>query len=114
MSANYRFETLQVHAGQEPAPGTNARAVPIYQTTSCRFDNTDHGARLFALEEFGNIHTRIMNPTTDVFEKRVAASEGGVAGVAYFEFWTSGAFLLHDRFRYRLEDGEWKIDRLYP
>ncbi len=82
MSADYRFETLQVHAGQEPAPGTNARAVPIYQTTSYTFDDTDHGARLFALEEFGNIYTRIMNPTTDVFEKRIAALEGGVAAVA--------------------------------
>lgn len=82
MSTGHRFETLQVHAGQEPAPGTNARAVPIYQTTSFTFDDTDHGARLFGLEEFGNIYTRIMNPTTDVFEKRVAALEGGVAGVA--------------------------------
>ncbi len=72
-----RFETLQVHAGQEPAPGTNSRAVPIYQTTSYTFDSAEHGARLFALQEFGNIYTRIMNPTTDVFEKRVAALEGG-------------------------------------
>jgi O-acetylhomoserine (thiol)-lyase len=77
-----RFETLQVHAGQEPAPGTNARAVPIYQTTSYTFDSAEHGARLFALQEFGNIYTRIMNPTTDVFEKRVAALEGGVAALA--------------------------------
>jgi O-acetylhomoserine (thiol)-lyase len=79
---SYRFETLQVHAGQEPAPGTNARAVPIYQTTSYTFDSSAHGARLFALQEFGNIYTRIMNPTTDVFEKRVAALEGGVAALA--------------------------------
>jgi len=78
----YRYETLQVHAGQEPAPGTRARAVPIYQTTSFTFDDTAHGARLFALQEFGNIYTRIMNPTTDVFEKRVAALEGGVAALA--------------------------------
>jgi len=78
----YRYETLQVHAGQEPAPGTNARAVPIYQTTSFTFDDSDHAARLFGLEEFGNIYTRIMNPTTDVFEKRIAALEGGVAAVA--------------------------------
>ncbi|HEV2106608.1 MAG TPA: O-acetylhomoserine aminocarboxypropyltransferase/cysteine synthase [Candidatus Eisenbacteria bacterium] len=78
----HRFETLQVHAGQEPAPGTHARAVPIYQTTSYTFDSTEHGARLFALQEFGNIYTRIMNPTTDVFEKRVAALEGGVAALA--------------------------------
>ncbi len=77
-----RFETLQVHAGQQPAPGTNARAVPIYQTTSYTFDDSDHGARLFALEEFGNIYSRIMNPTTDVFEQRIAALEGGVAAVA--------------------------------
>jgi OAH/OAS sulfhydrylase len=77
-----RFETLQVHAGQQPAPGTNARAVPIYQTTSYTFDDADHGARLFALQEFGNIYSRIMNPTTDVFEQRVAALEGGVAALA--------------------------------
>jgi O-acetylhomoserine (thiol)-lyase len=82
VSENYRFETLQVHAGQEPAPGTNARAVPIYQTTSYVFDDAEHGARLFALQEFGNIYTRIMNPTTDVFEKRIAALEGGVAALA--------------------------------
>jgi OAH/OAS sulfhydrylase len=82
MTNNHRYETLQVHAGQEPAPGTNARAVPIYQTTSYTFDDTAHGARLFALEEFGNIYTRIMNPTTDVFEQRIAALEGGVAAVA--------------------------------
>ncbi|MBK7368001.1 MAG: O-acetylhomoserine aminocarboxypropyltransferase/cysteine synthase [Candidatus Eisenbacteria bacterium] len=78
----HRYETLQVHAGQEPAPGTNARAVPIYQTTSYTFDDSEHGARLFALQQFGNIYTRIMNPTTDVFEKRIAALEGGVAAVA--------------------------------
>ena len=78
----HRYETLQVHAGQEPAPGTNARAVPIYQTTSYTFDDAEHGARLFALQQFGNIYTRIMNPTTDVFEKRIAALEGGAAAVA--------------------------------
>ena len=77
-----RYETLQVHAGQEPAPGTNSRAVPIYQTTSYTFDSAEHGARLFALQEFGNIYTRIMNPTTDVFEKRIAALEGGAAALA--------------------------------
>jgi O-acetylhomoserine (thiol)-lyase len=81
-SRSPRFETLQVHAGQEPAPGTNARAVPIYQTTSYTFDSAEHGARLFALQQFGNIYTRIMNPTTHVFEKRIAALEGGVAAVA--------------------------------
>jgi O-acetylhomoserine (thiol)-lyase len=79
---NYRFETLQVHAGQAPAPGTNARAVPIYQTTSYTFNSAEHGANLFGLKEFGNIYTRIMNPTTDVFEQRIAALEGGVAAVA--------------------------------
>lgn len=79
---DYRFETLQVHAGQEPDPATNSRAVPIYQTTSYTFDDADHAARLFGLQEFGNIYTRIMNPTTDVFEKRVAALEGGIAAVA--------------------------------
>ncbi len=79
---NYRFETLQLHAGQAPDPTTNSRAVPIYQTTSYTFDDTEHAATLFALKDFGNIYTRIMNPTTDVFEKRVAALEGGVAAVA--------------------------------
>ena len=77
-----RFETLQIHAGQSPAPGTNARAVPIYQSTSYTFDSAEHGARLFALEQFGNIYTRISNPTTDVFEQRIAALEGGAAALA--------------------------------
>ncbi|NGP54342.1 O-acetylhomoserine aminocarboxypropyltransferase/cysteine synthase [Thioalkalivibrio sp. XN8] len=77
-----RYETLQVHAGQAPAAGTQSRAVPIHQTTSFTFTDADHGARLFALQEFGNIYTRIMNPTTDVFEQRVAALEGGVAALA--------------------------------
>ncbi|HEU5051532.1 MAG TPA: O-acetylhomoserine aminocarboxypropyltransferase/cysteine synthase [Hanamia sp.] len=81
MSAQH-FETLQVHAGQEVDPATGSRAVPIYQTTSFTFKSSEHGANLFALKEFGNIYTRIMNPTTDVFEKRVAALEGGVAGLA--------------------------------
>lgn len=72
----YRFETLQVHAGQQPDPTTKSRAVPIYQTTSYTFDSAAHGADLFALREFGNIYTRLMNPTTDVFEQRVAASRG--------------------------------------
>jgi O-acetylhomoserine/O-acetylserine sulfhydrylase len=76
------FETLQLHAGQVPDPTTGSRAVPIYQTTSYTFKNADHAANLFGLKEFGNIYTRIMNPTTDVFEKRVAALEGGVAGLA--------------------------------
>lgn len=82
MSTNHKFETLQIHAGQEVDPTTGSRAVPIYQTTSYGFKNSEHGANLFALKEFGNIYTRIMNPTTDVFEKRVAALEGGVAAVA--------------------------------
>ena len=82
MSDNYRFETLQLHAGQEVDPTTKSRAVPLYQTTSYVFDDSDHAARLFGLQEFGNIYTRIMNPTTDVFEKRIAALEGGVAAVA--------------------------------
>lgn len=82
MSANYHFETLQLHAGQSPDPTTNSRAVPIYQTTSYVFNSAEHGANLFGLKEFGNIYTRLMNPTTDVFEKRIAALEGGVAAVA--------------------------------
>ena len=76
------FDTLQIHAGQEPDAGTNARAVPIFASTSFTFNDTDHAANLFALKEFGNIYSRIMNPTTDVFEKRVAALEGGIAAVA--------------------------------
>ncbi len=77
-----RFETLQIHAGQEADPTTNARAVPIYQTTSYVFKDSAHAANLFGLKEFGNIYTRLMNPTTDVFEKRIAALEGGVAALA--------------------------------
>lgn len=79
---SYKFETLQLHAGQEIDPTTKSRAVPIYQTTSYVFDNTEHAANLFGLKQFGNIYTRIMNPTTDVFEKRIAALEGGVAALA--------------------------------
>ena len=82
MSTTLHFETLQLHAGQEPDAVTGSRAVPIHQTTSYVFKNTDHAANLFGLKEFGNIYTRIMNPTTDVFEKRVAALEGGVAALA--------------------------------
>ena len=78
----HQLATLAVHAGQVPDPATGSRAVPIYQTTSYLFQDADHAARLFALQEFGNIYTRIMNPTTDVFEKRVAALEGGVAALA--------------------------------
>ena len=76
------FETLQLHAGQQPDPTTGSRAVPIHQTTSYVFKSAEHGANLFALKEFGNIYTRLMNPTTDVFEQRVAALEGGVAALA--------------------------------
>jgi O-acetylhomoserine (thiol)-lyase len=82
MSQPLKFETLQLHAGQEIDPTTGSRAVPIYQTSSYAFKSSEHGANLFALKEFGNIYTRIMNPTTDVFEKRIAALEGGVAGLA--------------------------------
>jgi len=82
MSQELKFETLQLHAGQEVDATTQSRAVPIYQTTSYTFKDADHGANLFALKEFGNIYTRIMNPTTDVFEKRIAALEGGVAALA--------------------------------
>ncbi len=83
MSNTYKnFETLQVHAGHTPDPATNSRAVPIYQTTSYTFNSSEHGANLFALKEFGNIYSRIMNPTNDVFEQRVAALEGGVAALA--------------------------------
>ena len=80
--SSYKFETLQLHAGQEPDAVTNSRAVPIYQTSSYNFNNSEHAADLFALKQFGNIYTRIMNPTTDVFEKRIAALEGGVAALA--------------------------------
>src|SRR6201996_9473669 len=84
MADEGKFElgTLAVHAGQTPDPATGARAVPIYQTTSYVFQDSDHAGRLFGLQEFGNIYTRIMNPTTDIFEKRVAALEGGVAALA--------------------------------
>ena len=80
--STHKFETLQLHAGQEIDPTTGSRAVPIYQTTSYGFKSSEHGANLFALKEFGNIYTRLMNPTTDVFEKRIAALEGGVAALA--------------------------------
>src|SRR6476659_9518910 len=78
----FGFDTLSVHAGQRPDPATGARAVPIYQTTSFIFDDTDHAAHLFNLQRFGNIYTRIMNPTTAVFEERVAALERGVGALA--------------------------------
>ena len=81
MSDSWSFETRQIHAGQEADSATGARALPIYQTTSYVFNDTDHAANLFALKEFGNIYTRIMNPTTDVVEKRLASLEGGVGGL---------------------------------
>jgi len=79
---NYKFETLQLHAGQQPDPHTNSRAVPIYQTSSYLFEDADHAAELFDLKKFGNIYTRIQNPTTDVFEQRMAALEGGTGALA--------------------------------
>ena len=82
MSNNLHFDTLQLHAGQQIDPTTKSRAVPIYQTTSYGFNSSEHAANLFGLREFGNIYTRIMNPTTDVFEQRMAALEGGVAALA--------------------------------
>ena len=78
----YKLATQAVHGGQSPDPTTKSRSVPIYQTSSYVFDDADHAARLFGLQEFGNIYTRIMNPTTDVFEKRIAALEGGAAALA--------------------------------
>lgn len=81
-SENLHFDTLQLHAGQVVDPTTLSRAVPIYQTTSYVFNNSEHAANLFGLKEFGNIYTRLMNPTTDVLEKRIAALEGGVAALA--------------------------------
>lgn len=80
--SNYHFETLQLHAGQQVDPTTKSRAVPIYQTTSYAFNDATHAANLFGLKEFGNIYTRMMNPTNDVFEQRIAALEGGVAALA--------------------------------
>ncbi|MBB6448810.1 O-acetylhomoserine (thiol)-lyase [Geomicrobium halophilum] len=91
MEGQWKLETSAVHAGQEVDPATNARAVPIYQTTSYEFDDPDHAANLFSLTESGNIYTRIMNPTTDVFEKRVAALEGGVGALAT----ASGSSAIH-------------------
>ena len=82
-TSNYKLGTLAVHAGQVPDPTTTARAVPIYSTTSYVFHSTDHAANLFGLREFGNIYTRLMNPTTDVLEKRLAALDGGAAGLAF-------------------------------
>ncbi|MCS7017805.1 MAG: O-acetylhomoserine aminocarboxypropyltransferase/cysteine synthase [Cytophagales bacterium] len=96
MSKSLHFETLQLHAGQEIDPITRSRAVPIYQTTSYVFKDSEHGANLFALKEFGNIYTRIMNPTTDVFEKRIAALEGGVAALAVSSGQAAQFIALHN------------------
>src|SRR5512133_144074 len=82
MATNHKFETIQLHAGQDVDQTTLSRAVPIYQTSSYIFKSAEHAANLFGLREFGNIYTRLMNPTTDVFEKRIAALEGGVAALA--------------------------------
>lgn len=82
MATDFHFDTLQLHAGQQPDPATGSRATPIYQTSSFVFESSEHAAKLFNLEAFGNIYTRIMNPTTDVFERRIAALEGGAAAVA--------------------------------
>ena len=82
IDSRLKIETLMLHGGQEPDPTTGARAVPIYQTTSYQFKSTEHAANLFGLKEFGNIYTRLMNPTTDVFEKRMALLDGGVGALA--------------------------------
>src|SRR5271157_4779787 len=82
-SQSHRTETLALHAGWRADSATGAVAVPIYQTTSYQFRDTDHAANLFALKEFGNIYTRLMNPTTDVLEKRMAELDGGAAGLAF-------------------------------
>src|SRR5665647_2561063 len=82
IDSQLKIETLVLHGGQEPDPTTGSRAVPIYQTTSYQFRDTDHAAALFGLTEFGNIYTRLMNPTTDVLEKRIALLEGGVGALA--------------------------------
>ena len=95
MSTDFKYETLQLHAGHEIDETTRSRAVPIYQTTSYTFRDAKHGADLFALKEFGNIYTRIMNPTTDVFEKRIAALEGGVAALAVGSGQASQFITLH-------------------
>ena len=93
MSEHWSFETKQIHSGQEPDPTTGARALPIYQTTSYQFRDTEHAANLFGLAEPGNIYTRIMNPTQDVVEQRLAALEGGVGAllVASGQAATTGA-----------------------
>ncbi|HMX62436.1 MAG TPA: PLP-dependent transferase, partial [Candidatus Sumerlaeota bacterium] len=88
---NHRFDTLCIHAGQTIDPTTMSRAVPIYRTSSYQFRDTEHAANLFALKELGNVYTRLMNPTTDVLEKRCAALEGGMAGLGL----ASGTAAIH-------------------
>src|SRR5271163_1796348 len=95
-AAKPHLATVAVHGGQVPDPTTGSRAVPIYQTTSYVFQDADHAARLFGLQEFGNIYTRIMNPTTDVFEKRVAALEGGVAALGLASGQAASAFAMQN------------------
>ena len=94
MEDSYRAETIALHGGQKPDPATNARAVPIYQTTSYVFHDTAHAARLFGLQEFGNIYTRIMNPTTDVLEQRIARLEGGTGALAVSSGQAAGTLAL--------------------
>ena len=96
MSASLKPETLALHAGWRADPTTGSVAVPIYQTTSYQFQNAEHAANLFALKELGNIYTRIMNPTNDVLEKRIAALEGGVAGLAVASGQAASAFSLQN------------------
>ena len=100
MDNSHRFETLALHAGQAADTATGARAVPIYRTTAYQFDSTDHAASLFALQELGNIYTRIMNPTQDVLEQRMAALEGGAAALALASG-TSAIFYLNNKPRRR-------------
>src|SRR6188768_2237082 len=96
MSESKNPETLGLHAGWRSDPATGAIAVPIYQTTSYQFDDTDHASRLFALQELGNIYTRIGNPTVDVLEKRIAALEGGAAALALASGQSASAYSLQN------------------
>ena len=110
---NLHFETLQLHAGQQPDPTTGARAVPIYQTTSYVFKNAEHGANLFALKEFGNIYTRLMNPTTDVFEQRIAAQRSTCMSLLWMHVKTSlrnTGRVAHVRL-YLTEPRRWSLSR---
>ena len=108
--SKYKFETLQVHAGQDRDLLTRSRAVPIYQTTSYTFDDAQYGADLFGLKKFGNIYTRLMNPTTDVFEKRIAALEGGAPALAT-PSGQSAQFLALNNI---LSDGDNFVSTLHP